>query len=332
MKVENALTILIPTLNRHENLARYLPYLLAMGFIVIVADGSEKPFLYSAEKNLNYFHMPNATFKERLYTLYLDVKTDFVVVAADDDFLGHNGLIACMQFLINNREYSGCQGYFTQYQYKNFFGKKLLLNNAHSYGYSHEYKFEEETSTARLSSMTTNKIMHYCYAVVKKNVLGVAFDLWKDVESKDGDTILFEPLMMFAVGIVGKFKTLDIFFNAREISQGGRFSSFEQILSEGNNREILTRNFCNSVMKSLDLTDEIKKIIENYCNQLNKHASVRANRFKKLTFQFRSFAKNILLLVNIVPSDRIGRDFFKEKAHYELYLVDWRKINERFKA
>lgn len=331
MKVKSEVTILIPTLNRHANLVRYLPYLATMGMDIVVADGSYKPF-YCTDENILYLHLPNASFKNRLYALYSAAKTKYVVVAADDDLIGWNGLNKCIQFLIDNEDHSACQGYFTEYQYKKILGSNILINNSHSYGYSHDYTFNAENAVERLNSMTTNRIMHYCYAVVQKDVLSVMYDLWRDVESKDGDTILFEPLMMFAIGIVGKFKTLDTFYIARDISHGGNFSSFEYILSEGSNEECLSKNFTQSIIKYKGSRADVERIIKNYSFQLSYQVSARTNVLSNLIVLIKTAIKDCFIFLNIIQSNGIKKDYFKNELIYKDYLNDWDRVKGFFKA
>lgn len=124
-------TILIPTHNRNEILNRSFEYYSNYKYLdIIICDSSEK----KNEKNFDfvkYLHFPGASFATKLLSALKYVKTKYVILCADDDFLYIDSLIYGQKFLDNNINYSSIQG--TYYHFKLNKGKfeiSKLYDNA----------------------------------------------------------------------------------------------------------------------------------------------------------------------------------------------------------
>jgi glycosyltransferase domain-containing protein len=121
------LSVVIPTYNRPQFLRRALRFLRTDGRIpIIVADGSlpdaaetNAATCKGMGGNVPYFHLPSSAGSaaqinnviQRLSMALSMVKTPYVVFCADDDLLMMESALACVEFLENNGDYVGCQGF-----------------------------------------------------------------------------------------------------------------------------------------------------------------------------------------------------------------------------
>jgi glycosyltransferase domain-containing protein len=79
-------TVLIPTHERPQKLERLLKYLAEYQCNVLVVDSSSEPIDASQYKNIIYLHDPLLSFKEKVSVGTGQIRTEFTVLAADDDF------------------------------------------------------------------------------------------------------------------------------------------------------------------------------------------------------------------------------------------------------
>jgi glycosyltransferase domain-containing protein len=106
------LTIVFITRNREKYILRNLIYWEQTNVSIIVLDGSEKKIdisRVSSFKNVRYFHLPESI-EQRLFFAHELIQTEFVMLAADDDFMIHSGVLDCMNFLDKNQEYVAATG------------------------------------------------------------------------------------------------------------------------------------------------------------------------------------------------------------------------------
>ena len=119
MNIQDKLTILLPTYNRHDKLERCLRYIDSVGSPceIHILDSSETHFNHTAFTEL--FERNHITYKtfnsdivvvDKIYQGLLAVKTPYVVLWADDDFMVLPTLQECVQFLEDNKDYSGALG------------------------------------------------------------------------------------------------------------------------------------------------------------------------------------------------------------------------------
>src|SRR6266566_8020957 len=112
-------TILIPSFNRPNELARGLSFLdlLKNEFPVIVADGSEPAI--SRKNGQTCSRYPNVRFKSYPSSLHMgircadalrSVETPYVALCADDDFVAPSGVKKAQAFLDSNSDFSVALG------------------------------------------------------------------------------------------------------------------------------------------------------------------------------------------------------------------------------
>lgn len=114
------LTLVIPSYNRQQYLARNLHYWSGKDVWVIALDGSPKrigsDLLKGLDQNVSYFHLPSSL-RERLWSVNNHLQTKYMALLADDDFYLPSGLKAAINFLEENPDYSACIGRPTGFGY-----------------------------------------------------------------------------------------------------------------------------------------------------------------------------------------------------------------------
>jgi len=130
------LTIVIPTHNRHKNIIKSINYYSNWDCNVFILDSTDIPLLFDSTPNLKYFHTPDVSFTRKIYNGLCNVKTSYVCLCADDDYLAFNGVSDGIFFLNHNLDYVSVQGKYVQFSItgKNVFCFPLydaLLSSMH---------------------------------------------------------------------------------------------------------------------------------------------------------------------------------------------------------
>jgi glycosyltransferase domain-containing protein len=115
------LTVIVPTMNRSDFLARLLNYYADAGYQhwITIGDSSQGAHLETAKKTvaglkgrlkINYCEYPGLSEPECTNQLLQSVKTPYLAWVADDDFLVPSALEQCVEFLRDHPDYSVALG------------------------------------------------------------------------------------------------------------------------------------------------------------------------------------------------------------------------------
>ena len=115
------ISIMIPTKNRPNFILRLLEYYSKSEFkgYILIGDASDKHLFIETKNNIlkyknrlkiQHFYEPDLLTDETNSFLSKHVKTDFCAYVADDDIILVSSLIDCINFLIQNPEYSAVHG------------------------------------------------------------------------------------------------------------------------------------------------------------------------------------------------------------------------------
>ena len=112
---EQAVTIIIPTRNRHVYLNRILYYIKDQPFNFIIADNSANPFILPEGQgfpvNVRYLKTENPGFAQKVLSALEYVKTPYAMMCADDDFMLTSAIHLGITFLNQNPDYAAVHGY-----------------------------------------------------------------------------------------------------------------------------------------------------------------------------------------------------------------------------
>lgn len=106
-------TLIIPTHNRHDYLKRSMIYFKDLDAEVIYCDSSAGKFdqdELGLFRNIKYLHLPGKKFAEKILIVLAEIKTDFVAMCPDDDFILIDSLYKGVDFLTENNNYKTIVG------------------------------------------------------------------------------------------------------------------------------------------------------------------------------------------------------------------------------
>ncbi|SCW96230.1 MULTISPECIES: TIGR00180 family glycosyltransferase [unclassified Pseudomonas] len=117
---EERFTIVLMTHNRPAFLRRALHYYSAYPCSIMVLDSSDEACVELARlyPNIDYQHLPQFGYwgiQSKLVYGVSRVTTEFMVFAADDDFILFDGITQSLEFLKANSDYGLCHGYGMMY-------------------------------------------------------------------------------------------------------------------------------------------------------------------------------------------------------------------------
>ncbi len=257
------ITLIIPTHNRHHYLTRILEYYSDINLRILVADSSQNEYTFKDKYQIDYFHYPNYMPQNKLADIIQKVKTPYVFMCADDDFIIPKSIEKCVKFLDNNSDYSSVQGIYFRFIY----GKKKTMFSL-MYTSKINYDLNENSVEKRLKRCMKN-YMQMVYCVNRTENLKDFFNL----PSIDDLTMVEIAICLISV-INGKHKTLPIPYGAREVIKG----------SAGNTTKRLYQKF-----KDQEKIDTFNKFIDILSYYYSKKSDISIEKAKK-------FVQNVIEL------------------------------------
>jgi len=306
------LTLIIPTHNRHDYLARILKYYNEVNFKVIIADSSKYPFLDSRLlKNKLYFHFPEMDYLEKMNSISKFIGTKYCAMCADDDFILKNSLTECVRFLELDNSYKSVQG-------ESFGFSRGELNFLPLYQQSRERDFSENNLENRLLLYFKNYVPIY-YTVVASKIYKDCFKI--AILKNFSEPMLIELLYSVIALTKGFNKTLPIIFGLREISSTPNGATGFSI-NEFWNKEIHLSN----KKRMIDILSEVIQMETNF-NDFD--AKILSNKLIVIYIKYRNLRKNKKKLSII---DKILIKLGLVNFHYNYqYLNTQIKLDKRFK-
>lgn len=177
----NRLTLVIPTYGRPDRAARALRFWAGRGFRVLMLDGSDTPIAppaaAAADPGITYLHMP-VPLSQRLGHAAERVRTDFVSLCGDDDFLLPSALEASMRFLDAAPGHAACGGQALGFDRGPFGGVRAFLR----YPRFHDLDVAQDTPRARAIAHFGRYSPAAVYAVCRTEPWGLAMRALADRE------------------------------------------------------------------------------------------------------------------------------------------------------
>lgn len=214
----NFITVVIPTYNRYEKLIKLINYYKnsRIKFSIIILDSSiikkEEIIRMQLDTFDNFSYLlfdSNIFFADKIARGLELVKTQFVVLNADDDFLVPNTIIKSAEFLNNNEEYSICQGMFVSFKEKDYSENGFFYDC-----YLNMKSIEFDNPIDRFTYFLNNYFPVF-YGVYRIELL---MDIFRKNKLFTDDTRFSELLPAMLTSINGKIKILDDLFVALEES------------------------------------------------------------------------------------------------------------------
>lgn len=269
MLISNYLTVLITTVGeRHKYLKRLFTHYQGLNCRKIVIDSSDFP--YSEIDNfpeIEYYQEP----RMELYEKYLKglqlVNTEFILVAADDDFAVIKGVEQALDFLISNPDYSFANGQQLRFYEDN----PRTVNSYGVWQYNKQLKdnFYSNDPVKRVNYMFET-FMPPNYSVMKTNVLLNAVQLV--LENPHLKPVkYFDKILGFVAAVEGNFKMLPILLLLRS------------------NGERLMRTSANSFSEpEVSFDSIIERLVNNYdplSEKLAKASEISMEQAQSVTLE-----------------------------------------------
>ena len=318
-------TIIITTYNRYEYLIRLLKFYNEYNnqFNILILDSSSDKIddelsLLIKKKNIKHIKYPPSTF---VFNKISDgskfIKTPFVAICADDDFVIPSAIDKCIDFLDKNIDYSSAQG-MTYKHYINqvdsemkFIFKKSIANT---------FSINDNDPVKRLSSYCKDHTISNSFYAVQRSEL--FHEIWIESKKYSKDWAMSEFFPCALSLLHGKMKVLPIFYASREANHFKWYDYDRQI-------KMFSDENCNLAVKGL--VKQLHLISTIHSDDSQKKISkllgfYRSHELKKKNMYF--FIKKIIRAVYKFKNMLNKNNFaFQEISNIKtLYRSDYEKI------
>lgn len=197
------LTIIILTFNRHKEIIKKINFWNNYNFKIFIIDGSEKKINFNIKinKNIQYFHLPNKDYHERIFFIERKIKTKFVKFESDDDYFYPSTLSKGVEFLKRNSSFSACIG--SSYIYS-CFKNEVYLNKLRF----NRHNIINNDPFERMLQSFKNYSPTLYYSIFTKKVFKHITKIWKKLKKRYKDKFLLFPEIIVTITIcfLGKIK------------------------------------------------------------------------------------------------------------------------------
>lgn len=333
------LTIVTPTYNRPGYLKRALEYWNSVGISLIVVDGSHHQYLGDIPPNTAYYHCPKSSVGSRWSSALKHVKTPYVALCADDDFLVPSGLETCLSHLEAYSELASVQGLSVSFE---IFNRKCIsveLSNPQMIG----HHLSDLTAYSRLDKLFDNYI-HQIYAVHRTLLLQQAFNACADQTNPN----YIELAAAIIPTIHGCHKVLPVLYSARQIIADSSSGSFEvprtDILNPESHKRFATwkdnisKIYANTQGLSLEeSTSVINRIIQKYfqwdLRSFPTRQSEKPSSLSSYLTSIKSFLRSLVPASLILLKRRFSKvnsaSISQSYPHCDLLAAsEWKKLEQ----
>lgn len=319
-------TIVIPTFNRQKTLKKNLDFLNSFKnkIIIKIIDSSFKKSTIDFEKfkyleiSYQYFdHNINLSKKIYLGTRY--IKTEFIVLCPDDDFIIPTTLDKLVNFLQINKDYACAQGLFFQHALSQRFWKKMNF----TYLYPNNKSNESPLSHQRCENYFSGKTNHVFYSVIRTYIFK---KIWKFIMFYANFSLIMEHTQTFLINLYGKTKVLNYLYLSRDGSVNDNVINIKIINKQYDNIKIL--KLINNIVTYFNLKKKDAPTLVLFKQYLIRH---RIN-YKEVLKRRKNFFYKIYYFIYVkIYSILFSILFFKKKIKnkIEYYYLKYRSsINE----
>lgn len=218
-------TIIITTFNRPSYLRRLLSFYenLNIKFNILIldssSDNSELINLchFNNHQKIKYLRFDSSiSISEKIKRSLPHVKTKYVLLCADDDFIFPSAIELCIRFLHENSSYASCHGLYYNHLIINCFGRYgLHLRPLYSKGIS----LEDDLGIERVSKYLLGKSVYYPFYAVHHTETFVR--IWSRTAEVVEDWGLSEICPSALSLAYGKMKILNHPYASREVNANG---------------------------------------------------------------------------------------------------------------
>jgi glycosyltransferase domain-containing protein len=209
------ITIIIPTLDRHDLLLRAIDYYQYFDCNILVADSSSTKENCEFPDNFMYKHLPGMAYAKKILEIAKDVTTQYACLASDDDYLLESSLKAGASFLNANSDYVSVQGRYLGFE---LIGNEIVFSPRYDRN-SSRYAVEAEDRLSRIVE-AYNPFMHQFFAIHRTALFVKSLQLHgtSSISHKLhwGKFVLADFLQVLVPMCYGKHKVLPILWMVRD--------------------------------------------------------------------------------------------------------------------
>tara|TARA_B100000989_G_scaffold83491_1_gene59810 strand:+ start:2740 stop:3816 length:1077 start_codon:yes stop_codon:yes gene_type:complete len=323
------LTIVIFSYNRQRCLQRSIDYWLNYNVKILILDGSETKLDVSHlnNKNITYIYDPRSL-HDRLLSSINYIDTEFVMLSADDEFYLPSAISSCINFLLNNSNFSSCGGRAVK-----FYTKKNQVNGYKCYPGLENLALDDDNAIKRVKKHFSKYVPAHFYSVTRSNIFKI---ICKNVFEKNYKVYSFFELQFeFLVMVSGKSKIIPELMwlrNKEEIQIEVKYPKQAYPIrleewwykkeKENDKKDFLkrTKNICDNLSSNEDFEEKIiSEIFETYINSRKKITPKKNNIFKSFLKLIPQKIKNFIKL--IIFWDQIKNLKLKSLLH-EAHLLE----------
>ncbi len=228
--MNNKITVLIPTHERHNILLRAIKYYDKTGIFVLIIDSSLARFNRGLPENIKYMHVPDMPFGDKIYAAISKISTPYTCLCADDDFLSESGLDSGLRFLHKHLDYSSVQGNYIQFSDINL-SKRYHPIYDKNIGQSIDFNSVEERVKKSL-------LIPQIFALHRTGILKKCLKVTVGLKAISA----VEVCISFIATYFGKHAILPIFWSARDMNRYSSYVSINGDLYAINKEEIQISN------------------------------------------------------------------------------------------
>ena len=216
--LQENLTVIMPTHKRENYLRRSINYWRHFDVRVIIVDSSPDVVNIETPTHIEYHHCVGQGFSAKVKKAMDMVQTPYVVMCPDDDFQTEQGLVACIEFLEQNPDYSCAQGRHICFKQDN---GEILVKEI--YRSEDDFHVNDKEVTARVEKGLFNYNLWY-WSVHRSDVLKQIYKAYENISNGN----LIEIGVVMGHLAQGGHIQLPVFYQAREVlpNSWGRVEAF----------------------------------------------------------------------------------------------------------
>ncbi len=256
--MNNNITLLILTHKRNAFLINKINYYKNFGFQILIADSSDEKLEFEFSENIKYLHFPNMELFEK-FTLSIDeLRTKYIHICSDDDFILKDFVTTSYNFLENNSDYSSVLGRAIGFKFDND-----NLDTQPIY-FKTQRNINYDDIELRIDSLS-KVYFHNFYSLYRLENLKLINNYIKKYHIYDFNMI--ERFIAMSSIILGKWKLLDELHMARDailVYKKGTSSDTRGLLEnyiESNSKE------------AISLKEALSDFLFNFSDELSKDKS-----------------------------------------------------------
>ena len=331
------ITVVIFSYERPNFLKRSIKYWAAQKVNLIVLDGSKCPLQFEQKKfdesQLNYIHSQLDIYGRIKMAIDL-IKTEYVILACDDEFYLPSALGKCIEELDANKEVVACCGQALGFSK----GKNLIIGES-IYTGLRNYKLDQLDPIARAVFHMTNYNPAAIYSVCRTKAWKHAWSsiIKNNVNNHFLSEIQFEIYICFT----GKIKVLDHLMWLRSINEGIPSNSEKKMGAEYQPFEIWWQKTSSKDQKQLVISEciNVLKSLKNTKRAINRleilniyDSFVEGKKIeKKGTGKILQYLKNKISKIFSAIAHRHFEKFFlmenqARKLEQHKQIVNWEEL------